>query len=83
VQLVAPDAAATVTVVEQLIRDLGVAIGPEIATCLYVGLVTDTGRFQHANTDRATMELAGRLLEAGAPTRSSAAACSTPAPSVR
>jgi bifunctional oligoribonuclease and PAP phosphatase NrnA len=67
VQLVAPDAAATVTVVEQLIRDLGVAIGPEIATCLYVGLVTDTGRFQHANTDRATMELAGRLLEAGAP----------------
>jgi bifunctional oligoribonuclease and PAP phosphatase NrnA len=67
VKLVAPDAAATVTVIERLVHDLGVEVGPEIATCLYVGLVTDTGRFQHANTDRATMELAGRLIEAGAP----------------
>lgn len=67
VRLVAPSAAASVTVVEELIRRLGVRIGPEIATCLYVGLVTDTGRFQHANTDRAAMELGGRLLEAGAP----------------
>jgi bifunctional oligoribonuclease and PAP phosphatase NrnA len=66
-RLVAPDAAATVSVVEQLVRRLGVPVGPEIATCLYVGLVTDTGRFQHENTDRATMEFAGRLLEAGAP----------------
>jgi bifunctional oligoribonuclease and PAP phosphatase NrnA len=67
VRLVAPGAAATVTLIEHLIGDLGVDIGPEIATCLYVGLVTDTGRFQHANTDQATMEFAGRLLEAGAP----------------
>lgn len=67
IQLVAPSAAATVTVVEELIRRLGVWVGREIATCLYVGLVTDTGRFQHANTDRAAMELGGRLLEAGAP----------------
>jgi bifunctional oligoribonuclease and PAP phosphatase NrnA len=66
-RLVAPAAAATVSVVEQLIRELGVPIGPEIATCLYVGLVTDTGRFQHENTDQETMELAGRLLKAGAP----------------
>lgn len=67
IQLVAPSAAATVTVVEELIRRLGVRVGRQIATCLYVGLVTDTGRFQHANTDRAAMELGGRLLEAGAP----------------
>jgi bifunctional oligoribonuclease and PAP phosphatase NrnA len=67
VRLVAPSAAATVTVVEELVRRLGVRIGHEIATCLYVGLVTDTGRFSHANTDRAAMELGGRLMEAGAP----------------
>jgi bifunctional oligoribonuclease and PAP phosphatase NrnA len=67
VRLVAPSAAATVTIVEELVRRLGVRIGPEIATCLYVGLVTDTGRFSHANTDRAAMELGGRLMEAGAP----------------
>ncbi len=67
VRLVAPSAAATVTVVEELVRRMGVHIGREIATCLYVGLVTDTGRFSHANTDRAAMELGGRLMEAGAP----------------
>lgn len=65
IQLVAPGAAATVAVVEQLLERLDVQIDPAIATCLYVGLVTDTGRFQHANTDRAAMELAGRLLDAG------------------
>jgi bifunctional oligoribonuclease and PAP phosphatase NrnA len=67
VHLIAPSAAATVTMVEELVRRLGVHLGPEIATCLYVGLVTDTGRFQHANTDRDAMEMGGRLLEAGAP----------------
>jgi bifunctional oligoribonuclease and PAP phosphatase NrnA len=67
VHLIAPSAAATVTMVEELVRRLGVRLGPDIATCLYVGLVTDTGRFQHANTDRDAMELGGRLLEAGAP----------------
>ena len=67
VRLIAPSAAATVTMVEELVRRLGVHLGPEIATCLYVGLVTDTGRFQHANTDRDAMEMGGRLLEAGAP----------------
>ena len=67
IRLVAPSAAATVSLVDELIRRLGVRVGSRIATCLYVGLVTDTGRFQHANTDRAAMELGGRLLEAGAP----------------
>lgn len=66
-RVVAPEASATVTVVEELVRRLGVPITSDIATCLYVGLVTDTGRFQQANTDRSTMELAGRLLDAGAP----------------
>lgn len=67
VRLVAPSAAATVSVVEELVRRLGVELGPDIATCLYVGLVTDTGRFQHGNTDPAALELAGRLLDAGVP----------------
>lgn len=65
--LVAPRAAATVVVVEELLRRLHVPLDPELATWLYVGLVTDTGRFQHATTDPAAMELGARLLEAGAP----------------
>jgi bifunctional oligoribonuclease and PAP phosphatase NrnA len=67
VHLVAPRAAATVVIVDELLRRLGVPLDRDIASCLYVGLVTDTGRFQHASTDRAAMELGGRLLEAGVP----------------
>jgi bifunctional oligoribonuclease and PAP phosphatase NrnA len=67
VHLVAPRAAATVVVIDELLRRLEVPLDVDVATCLYVGLVTDTGRFQHATTDRAAMELGGRLLEAGVP----------------
>lgn len=67
VHLVAPRAAATVVIVDELLRRLDVPLDVGIATCLYVGLVTDTGRFQHASTDRAAMELGGRLIEAGVP----------------
>jgi bifunctional oligoribonuclease and PAP phosphatase NrnA len=65
VHLVAPRAAATVMVVDELLHRLEVPLDVDLATCLYVGLVTDTGRFQHAATDRAAMELGGRLLDAG------------------
>lgn len=67
VHLVAARAAATVVIVDELLRRLGVPLDADLATCLYVGLVTDTGRFQHASTDRSAMELGGRLIEAGAP----------------
>lgn len=67
VHLVASRAAATVVIVDELLRRLEVPLDVEIATCLYVGLVTDTGRFQHASTDRAAMDLGGRLIEAGVP----------------
>ncbi|MDX1658592.1 MAG: bifunctional oligoribonuclease/PAP phosphatase NrnA [Nitriliruptorales bacterium] len=65
IRLVAPNAAATVVIVEELLDRLGATLDRELAACLYVGLVTDTGRFQYANTDRAAMELGSRLLETG------------------
>jgi phosphoesterase RecJ-like protein len=64
-RLVAPSAAATVQLVAELLRRLEVPLTREIATCLYVGLVTDTGRFGHATTDPSAMALAGELLSAG------------------
>src|SRR5439155_617537 len=39
---------------------------PEIALALYVGLVTDTGRFQYTNTTPKALELAAELVAAGA-----------------
>lgn len=41
-------------------------IDPAVATCLYTGVVTDTGRFQHRNTSPGTFVLAYELAAAGA-----------------
>ena len=49
-----------------LLRELDVALTPEIAEALYVGLVTDTGRFQYTNTTPKALRLAAELVEAGA-----------------
>ncbi|MBI1979735.1 MAG: bifunctional oligoribonuclease/PAP phosphatase NrnA [Elusimicrobia bacterium] len=37
----------------------------EEATCLYVGMMTDTGRFQYSNTNPETLWIASKLLEKG------------------
>lgn len=65
IRLVAPRAAATVVLVDDLIHRLGGRPDREIASCLYAGLVTDTGRFQSRTTDPAAMEMGGRLLAEG------------------
>jgi bifunctional oligoribonuclease and PAP phosphatase NrnA len=64
-RVVAPSAPATVQLVAELLDRLGVALTEDIATCLYVGLVTDTGRFGYASADRSALELAARLFDAG------------------
>jgi bifunctional oligoribonuclease and PAP phosphatase NrnA len=55
-------AAATAVLVDELIGHMGGVIDRDIATCLYVGLVTDTGRFQYASTTPEVMELGARLI---------------------
>lgn len=50
----------------ELITRMGGDLTPQIATCLYTGVVTDTGRFQYSNTSPATMQAAVALREAGA-----------------
>ncbi len=66
VNLVADGASSTAEVLAGVIRELGVTLTPRIAEPLYVGLVTDTGRFQYANTTPASLRLAADLVEAGA-----------------
>jgi phosphoesterase RecJ-like protein len=65
VHLVDPTSAATAVVVEELLRRMGAGIDETMATLLYVGLVTDTGSFQHSVTTPAVHSVAGRLLDAG------------------
>ena len=66
VNLIVPDASSTGEVLRDVFRDLGVELTPEIAEPLYIALVTDTGRFQYANTTPKALRLAAELVEAGA-----------------
>jgi bifunctional oligoribonuclease and PAP phosphatase NrnA len=66
VNLIVADASSTGEILSDVFRELGVEITPEIAEPLYVALVTDTGRFQYANTSPKALRLAADLIEAGA-----------------
>src|SRR5215471_3992250 len=66
VNLIVADASSTAEIVRDLLGALGVELTPEIAEALYVGVVTDTGRFQYANTTPKALRLAAELVEAGA-----------------
>ena len=48
--LVVDGASCTAEIIWELLPDLGVELTPEIAEALYIGLVTDTGKFQYENT---------------------------------
>ena len=61
-----PEAVATAEMVYRLGRAAGAEISPEIATCLYTGLLTDTGSFMFAGTNEHTFDLARELVRAGA-----------------
>jgi phosphoesterase RecJ-like protein len=58
-------AAACGEMVYQLIGALAVPLTREIATHLYVAILTDTGSFHYSNISPRTFDICGRLLEAG------------------
>lgn len=61
-----PKAVATAEMVYRLAREAGVPISPEIATCLYTAVLTDTGSFMFEGTNEHTFGLARELVLAGA-----------------
>jgi phosphoesterase RecJ-like protein len=61
-----PGAASTSEIVVDLAGALGVTIGPEAATCLLTGLVTDTLGFRTSNVTLKVLNTASRLMERGA-----------------
>jgi phosphoesterase RecJ-like protein len=62
---VVAEASCTAEIVWDLMRALDVGLTPQIAEALYVGLVTDTGRFMYENTGPAAHHMAADLIEAG------------------
>jgi phosphoesterase RecJ-like protein len=65
VNLVDTTASCTAEIVLEVAKRLGAEITPEVASALYVGLVTDTGKFMYENTRPATHRMAAELIEAG------------------
>jgi phosphoesterase RecJ-like protein len=65
VNYIEPQAAACGEVTHDLIRDLGVALDPEIALGLYVAIVTDTGSFRYQSVTARTHRIAAELLDLG------------------
>lgn len=64
-RLLDPRAAATALVAARLLDRLGVPFDAELATCLYVGLTTDTGSFKYDTTTPEVLALAARLVQTG------------------
>jgi phosphoesterase RecJ-like protein len=60
--VVVTNASSTAELVTRLMIDCGVVMDRDIATCLYTGIVTDTGRFQYSNTSPDVLRLAADLL---------------------
>jgi bifunctional oligoribonuclease and PAP phosphatase NrnA len=65
VNLVVPDASCAAEIVYDLAKELGVVITHELAEALYIGLVTDTGKFMFENTTPESHQMAAELIEHG------------------
>jgi phosphoesterase RecJ-like protein len=62
VNLVRTNASATAEVIYDLMKEMKVSFFPELATCIYTGLMTDTGGFRYSNTTSYVMNIASELL---------------------
>jgi phosphoesterase RecJ-like protein len=62
---VVPDASCTAEIVWDLMGELGVPLDARTGEALYVGLVTDTGRFMYENTTARSHLMAATIIEAG------------------
>jgi len=58
-------ACATAEIVYRLILALGVSLDKDIATCIYTGILTDTGSFRFSNTNASAFAISREMMEAG------------------
>jgi bifunctional oligoribonuclease and PAP phosphatase NrnA len=65
VDLVVPEASCTAEIVYDIAHLMEVPIDAEMAMPLYVGLITDTGKFMYENTNAHTHRVAAELIDAG------------------
>jgi phosphoesterase RecJ-like protein len=66
VDWVDPSYSSVGEMVYRLASSAGWAVPPEAATCLYVAILTDTGRFSFSNTTASSLRAAADLVDLGA-----------------
>ena len=65
INLVKVEAAATAEILYDLCNELGIEIDQQIAYGLFVGILTDTGRFRFANTSARALDICSELVLKG------------------
>jgi bifunctional oligoribonuclease and PAP phosphatase NrnA len=65
VSIIDSKASSTAVLVYNLLKILNINITKDIANCLLTGIFTDTGGFQHSNTDSQSLVAAGELMKKG------------------
>ncbi|MGD8191062.1 DHH family phosphoesterase [Brevibacillus ginsengisoli] len=65
VNVIRTDAAATAEIMYELVVEGGFQLDQSLATCIYTGLLTDTGGFRYSNTTPNVMKIAADLLTYG------------------
>ena len=60
------ESASCCEVIYLVIREMGISIDKDIASCVYTGISTDTGCFRYSNVTPRTHRIAAELIEAGA-----------------
>jgi len=63
--LVDPDAAATGLLVHRILSAMGYEIGLDVATNIYVAVLTDTGSFHYGSSSPEAFEVAGDMVRRG------------------
>ena len=60
------DSASCCEIIYLIIKELGIEIDSDIASCVYTGCSTDTGCFKYSNVTPRTHRIAAELIECGA-----------------
>lgn len=61
-----PDKASTTEIIYHFLRANNINITKALATCILIGLLTDTGHFLHANSSQETIAVSSEMLLLGA-----------------
>ncbi|MFH1538667.1 MAG: bifunctional oligoribonuclease/PAP phosphatase NrnA [bacterium] len=66
INIVDPDATSTCEIIFRFAKHEGAPIDEQTATCLYTGIMYDTGRFKHPTTTPEAFRICSELVDAGA-----------------